>query len=108
MTMIMQSEPKPFEETIRVQVTKRLPRKEVISVVKDFAQQKLTFAVSRHKAEYEVWRQILPGDLPRIKNRKDGMTPAGVIAEDEHDLNSRNFICIWEEGNLVYGKMDRF
>lgn len=96
-----------FDERIRVQVTKRLPKREIASVIKDFVGQGLTFAVSQHKSEYEVWREILPGDLPRIKNRKEGMTPAGVIAEDMTDLQSRNFICIWDQGNLVFGDFDK-
>ena len=97
----------PYDGKIRVQVTKRLPKRDIVSVVKDFMHQGLTFAVSQHKSEYEVWREILPGDLPRVKNRKEGMTPAGVIAEDMDDLDSRNFICIWEEGSLIYGDFDK-
>jgi len=95
--------PKKFDQEIRVQVTKRLPKRDVLSIVNDFIHQQITFAVSQHDSEYEVWRQILPGDLPRVKNRKDGMTPAGVIAADLEDLEERNFVCIWELGQLVYG-----
>lgn len=88
---------------IRVQVTKRLSKQDVKSVVSDFVRQRLTFAVSKHNSDYEVWRQILPGDEPRVKNRKDGMTPAGVITEDPDELQERNFICVWDTGQLVEG-----
>ncbi|RJP21889.1 MAG: hypothetical protein C4527_22820 [Candidatus Omnitrophota bacterium] len=95
-----------YENEIRVQVTKRLPKRDIQSIVKDFAEQRLTFAVSQINSDFEVWRQILPGDLPRVKNRKDGMTPAGVIEEDVEDLSQRNFVCIWDQGELVFGDMD--
>lgn len=94
---------KKYEEEIKVQVTKRLSRDDIGSVVDCFIQQRLTFAVSRHKSDFEVWRQVLPGDKPRVKNRKDGMTPDGVIEQDINDLKNRNFVCIWENGDLVYG-----
>lgn len=93
-----------YDDLIRVQVTKRLPKREIESIVNDFIAQSLTFAVSQIDNEYEVWRQILPGDQPRIKNRKEGMTMAGVIEEDEKDLEERNFISIWEKGKQVYGQ----
>lgn len=96
-----------YKEQIKVQVTKRLPKKEIRSIVRQFIEQGLTFAVSRHDSEYEVWREIFPDDEPRVKNRKDGMTPAGVIAQDKKDLEQRNFICIWERGKVVFGKMDK-
>ncbi len=94
---------KKYESEIRVQVTKRLPRRDIQSVIDQFVKQHLTFAVSQVNSDYEVWRQILPGDLPRVKNKKDGMTPAGVIEEDTEDLVHRNFVCIWDQGELVYG-----
>ena len=97
-----------FEDRIRVQVTKRLSKRDVQSIVEDFTRQGLTFAVSRLKSDYEVWREILPGDQPRIKNRKDGMSFAGIIAEDKNDLEQRNFICIWDHGNLVHGDPAEF
>ncbi|MBN2327345.1 MAG: hypothetical protein JXR73_09320 [Candidatus Omnitrophica bacterium] len=96
-----------YDDKIKVQVTKRLPKKDIRSVVRQFIEQKLTFAVSRHDSEYEVWREVFPDDEPRIKNRKDGMTPAGVIAQDKKDLEQRNFVCIWDKGHIVYGKMDK-
>ncbi|MBZ0258913.1 hypothetical protein K8I31_22815 [bacterium] len=96
-----------YTNKIRVQVTKRLSKQDVKSVVSDFVRQRLTFAVSKHNSDYEVWRQILPGDEPRIKNRKDGMTPAGVITEDPDELQERNFICVWEMGQLVEGDSDQ-
>ncbi len=92
-----------YDKEIRVQVTKRLPKREIQSVIHDFEGQHLTFAVSQIDSDYEIWRQILPGDEPRIKNRKEGMTPAGVIEEDDEDLAQRNFVCIWEQGKLVFG-----
>jgi len=95
-----------FNEIIRVQVTKRLPKRELSSVIESFIRQGLTFAVSQRDKEYEVWRQILPGDEPRIKNRKEGMTMFGVIEQDIEDLESRNFVCIWEQGKPVYGQFD--
>lgn len=97
-----------YQEQIKVQVTKRLPKKEIRSIVRQFIDQKITFAVSRHDSEYEVWREVFPDDEPRVKNRKDGMTPSGVIAQDEKDLEQRNFICIWEKGMIVYGNIDKF
>lgn len=96
-----------YKDQIRVQVTKRLPKKEIRSIVRQFIEQGLTFAVSRHDTEYEVWREVFPDDEPRVKNRKDGMTPAGVIAQDLKDLEQRNFICIWEKGKVVYGTMEK-
>ncbi|MGI6455698.1 MAG: hypothetical protein ACOX5R_08740 [bacterium] len=97
---------KRYHEIIRVQVSKRLPKKAIRSIVKDLANQQLTFAISQKDSEYEVWREILPGDQPRVKNRKDGMTLAGIIEIDEKDLQERNFICIWEHGRLVAGNFD--
>ncbi|HOJ62524.1 MAG TPA: hypothetical protein PK878_19770 [bacterium] len=97
---------KNYEGQIQVQVTKRLPKKDLYSIVQQFVNQKLTFAVSKHATEYEIWRQILPGDQPRVKNRKEGMTPAGVISQDE-DLARRNFVCIWDKGKPVYGNLDK-
>lgn len=99
--------PVKYDENIRVQVTKRLPKKEIYSIVQHFLKQGITFAVSRNDGEYEVWRQILPGDEPRVKNRKEGMTPSGVIAQDKKDLEQRNFVCIWDEGKLVFGDPDK-
>ncbi len=96
-----------YETQIKVQVTKRLPKKELRGVISQFINQGLTFAVSRHESEFEVWREVFPDDEPRIKNRKDGMTPAGVISEDEKDLDQRNFICIWENGEIVFGALDK-
>lgn len=95
-----------YQDEIKVQVTKRLPKREIASVVRDFIDQRLTFAVSQHEAEYEVWRQVLPGDRPRVKNRKEGMVPAGIIEEDLEDLNERNFVCIWDHGKKVAGDFD--
>ncbi len=95
-----------FDQQIRVQVTKRLPKKEIHSIIREFIRQKLTFAVSKHDSEYEVWRQILPGDRPREKNRKDGMVPSGVIEQNLHDLDQRNFICVWNHGKIVKGKFE--
>ncbi len=96
-----------YTKHIRVQVTKRLSKSDVKSIVSDFVSQRLTFALSKHNSDYEVWRQILPGDEPRIKNRKDGMTPAGVITEDPEELNERNFICVWDHGAIVQGDCDQ-
>ncbi|MBI1389486.1 MAG: hypothetical protein GC154_13670 [bacterium] len=95
-----------LEDDIRVQVTKKLTRDDIQSIVRDFVKQRLTFAVSKHDSDYEVWRQVLPGDQPRVKNRKDGMTPDGVISQDPDELNQRNFVCVWEEGKLVEGSED--
>ncbi|MEW6235105.1 MAG: hypothetical protein AB1656_06935 [Candidatus Omnitrophota bacterium] len=97
---------KKYDAEIRVQVTKRLPKRDIRSVVKDFIRQGLTFAISQHDAEYEVWRQILPGDRPRVKNRKDGMIPAGIIEEDRNDLEGRNFVCVWDQGERVEGDFE--
>ena len=94
-----------FEDEIRVQVTKRLAKDEIRSIVQGFIRQGLTFAISRHNSDFEVWRQILPGDTLRVKNRKDGMMPNGVIEQDATDLEARNFVCIWENGKLVYGNI---
>ncbi|MDP8245350.1 MAG: hypothetical protein P9L94_14795 [Candidatus Hinthialibacter antarcticus] len=96
-----------YTRNIRVQVTKRLSKQDVKSIVSDFVKQRLTFAVSKHNSDYEVWRQILPGDEPRIKNRKDGMTPTGVITEDPDELQERNFICVWDAGQLVEGDCEQ-
>jgi hypothetical protein len=96
-----------YENDIKVQVTKRLARKDVYSIIKHFLGQRITFAVSKYDGEYEVWRQILPGDEPRVKNRKEGMTPSGVIAQDKKDLQQRNFVCIWDHGELVYGNPEK-
>lgn len=93
-----------FQEVIRVPVTKRLPKCQLGDIVDDFVRRKVTFAVSRHKSEYEIWREVLPGDRPRMKNRKEGMSVAGVITEDPSELDQRNFICVWREGELVFGE----
>lgn len=92
-----------YDEDIRVQVTKRLPKDELRTVIEDFVRQGITFAISKHNSDYEIWRQILPGDRPRVKNRKDGMTPDGVISQDPEELEQRNFVCIWENGEMVEG-----
>lgn len=96
-----------YDQDIRVQVTKRLPKDEIHSVINDFVNKRLTFAVSKHNSDYEVWRQILPGDQPRVKNRKDGMTPDGVITQDPEELEQRNFVCVWEQGELVLGDFNQ-
>lgn len=92
-----------YHDDIKVQVTKRLNKEEITSIINDFENKGLTFAVSKHNNDYEIWRQVLPGDQPRVKNRKDGMTPDGVITQDESELDQRNFVCIWDSGNLVEG-----
>ncbi len=89
---------------IRVPVTKRLPKCQLSGIIDDFVQRKVTFAVSRHKSEYEIWREVLPGDRPRTKNKKEGMAIAGVIANEEDELNKRNFICVWKSGERVFGE----
>lgn len=94
---------KSFEDEIRVLVSKRLSKDDIEPIVDRFVQQRLTFAVSKIKTGYEVWRQILPGDEPRIKNRKEGMTPGGIIEQDQEYLGNRNFVCIWEQGEPVFG-----
>ncbi len=91
-------------EAITVPVTKRLPKCQLHGIVSDFENRKLTFAVSRHKSEYELWREVLPGDRPRMKNRKEGMAFAGVIAQDNTELDERNFVCIWQEGERIFGE----
>lgn len=105
---MMATQKREYNSDIRVQVTKRLSKDDIRSVVNDFVRQGLTFAVSKHNSDYEVWREILPGDQPRIKNRKDGMTPDGVITEDPDELKQRNFICVWDHGELVVGDRQHF
>lgn len=98
---------KQFDEQIRVLVTKRLPKDEIAPIVQRFVKQQMTFAVCKVKSSYEVWRQIMPGDQPRVKNRKEGMTPNGIIEQDKEDVENRNFICIWDHGKPVYGDPHR-
>ena len=95
-----------YNRVIRVQVTKRIPKRATQSIIRQFIQQGLTFALSQHESDYEIWREILPGDRPRVKNRKDGMIPCGIITEDDLDLDQRNFVCIWDQGKLVYKRVD--
>ena len=92
------------QESIRVPVTKRLPKCQLDNVIDDFVRRKVTFAVSRHKSEYTIWREVLPGDRPRTKNRKEGMAIAGVIAQDSEELDERNFVCVWEGGEKIFGE----
>lgn len=100
----MQTSNSNVGESIRVPVTKRLPKCQLNGIVSEFSNRGLTFAISRCKNEYEVWREVLPGDRPRIKNRKEGMAIAGVIVDDSMELEKRNFICVWEKGKRIEGE----
>ena len=92
-----------YERNIRVIVTKRLSKKDISTIIRDFINKNMTFAVSEYKSEFELWREILPGDL--FKSRKsihDG-SPGAVIETEEKVLNRRDFVCIWNRGMEVFG-----
>jgi len=93
--------PSIYDRDIRIIVSKRLAKKDLHSIIRDFIKQKLTFAISKVGKEFEIWRGILDDDSK--KSKQFGATPSSIIEMSSNILSTRNFVCIWDHGRVVFG-----